>query len=294
MHIETLKTFRDLVETGSFSKTAQLNLVSQSAVSQQLKMLEQRYDCQLLERGSGRGVTLTEAGRTFYAECRLLLERFASLESKVRSQSTTLAGVVRVATVYSVGLHALPPYVTRFMAMHPQVTVHVEYSRTNRICDDCVHGTVDLGIVALPLPKAPVTATEWREEDLVIVCSPTHRLAARRRVSLRQLAGEPFVAFERDIPTRKTVDRLLRAHGVPVNRVMEFDNIETIKRCVIVGNGISILPQVTIANEVKSGALVSVAIAEGPCRRRLAIIHRRGRSLSGPARELLRLLQTSS
>jgi DNA-binding transcriptional LysR family regulator len=290
MHIETLKTFIDLVDTGSFSKAAQLNLVSQSAVSQQLKALEARYDCVLVERGARRGVALTDAGRLFYGECKELLERFRRLEGRVRDRSTTIAGIVRVATVYSVGLHALPPYVTRFIKAYPQVKVHVEYSRTNHICDALVTGVLDFGIVALPLPRAGVNVIPWRQEKLVLVCPPGHRLARSGSVRLDRLHGEPFIAFERDIPTRKTVDRILRARQVAVTTVMAFDNIETIKRSVEVGSGVSILPEATVVNEVKSGSLLKVDLAGGPFVRELGIVHRRGRAFSAPARAFVALL----
>src|SRR5215216_4813975 len=99
MHIETLKTFRDLVETASFTKAAQLNLVSQSAVSQQLKALESRYGCQLLERDRRGRVVLTESGKQFYAGCRELLDRFNAFEQGLRARSPVIAGMIRVATV---------------------------------------------------------------------------------------------------------------------------------------------------------------------------------------------------
>src|SRR5262245_774731 len=105
MHIETLKTFCDLVETGSFNRAAERNFISQGAVSQQLKALEARYDCQLLERGRRRGVALTEAGTVLYAECRELLERFRVMEARLRERPDLIAGTIRIATVYSIGLH---------------------------------------------------------------------------------------------------------------------------------------------------------------------------------------------
>src|ERR1051325_1611924 len=246
MHIETLRTFCHLVETGSFTKAARLGFISQSAVSQQLKALEARYGPPLVERGSGRALSPTPAGRLLYAECRELMDRFGRLDARLREPSHAMAGVrtgtVRLATVYSIGLHELPPYVTRFMKAHPRVKVHVEYSRTDKVCDACVEGTVDFGIVAFPLRRANLTVIPWHEEKLVLACAPTHRLARRRRVRLAELRGEPFVAFERDIPTRKTIDRVLCAHRVAVDTVMEFDNVETIKRSVEVGTGGSILP----------------------------------------------------
>jgi DNA-binding transcriptional LysR family regulator len=294
MHIETLKTFCDLVESGSFNKAAELNFISQSAVSQQLKALERRYSRPLLERGGRHGVALTEAGRLLYAECKVLLERFRALEERLQERSVTFAGTVRLATVYSIGLHELPPYVTRFMKAHPQVKVHVEYSRTDKVREACLNGTIDFGIVAFPLRRSNVEVIPWHDEKLVLVCAPAHRLARRRRIALAQLAGEPFIAFERDIPTRKTIDRILKSHGVAVNTAMEFDNIETIKRSVEVGGGVSILPETTVVNEVQSGRLATVDFADGPFTRSVGVIHRRGRVLGGAAQEFVRLLVEGS
>src|SRR5512145_2340274 len=127
MHIETLRTFCDLIETGSFSKAAALNFVSQSAVSQQVKSLEHRFETRLIERGrTPRGVTPTESGKIFYDECKEILERFRALEERLRIKSAMIAGSIKVATVYSIGLHELPPYVKRFIKAHPQVKVHIE------------------------------------------------------------------------------------------------------------------------------------------------------------------------
>jgi DNA-binding transcriptional LysR family regulator len=290
VHIETLKTFCDLVETGSFSRAAALNFVTQSAVSQQLKALETRYGRPLLERGQRRGLSPTEAGRLLYAECKELLARFQLVEERLRHAGTAITGTVRLATVYSIGLHELPPYVTRFMKAHPHVNVHVEYSRTDRVREACLTNAIDFGIVAFPLRRANVAIIPWRQEKLVMVCPPRHRLARRRRISISQLSGEPFIAFERDIPTRKTIDAILASHGIRVSRVMEFDNIETIKRSVEVGSGIAILPETTIVNEVKSGLLLKLDFTEGPFLRSVGIIHRRGRVLSAAAREFIRLL----
>jgi LysR family transcriptional regulator, transcriptional activator of the cysJI operon len=290
VHLETLKTFCDLVESGSFSRAAALNFISQSAVSQQLKALETRYGRALIERRGLRGVSPTDAGRLFYAECKDLLTRFGAMEASLRAPSSALAGTVRIATVYSIGLHTLPPYVTRFMKAHPQVKVHIEYSRTDKVCEACAGNLIDFGIVAFPLRRANVSVVPWHEETLVLVAAPSHPLGRRRQVSVQQLHDAEFIAFERDIPTRKTVDRILKAHGVAVNTVMEFDNIETIKRSVEVGSGVSILPESTIVNEVKNRLLAKARFAEGPFTRSVGIVHRRGRVMSAAATAFVQLL----
>ena len=290
MHIETLQKFCALVETGSFTKAAALGFISQSAVSQQLKTLETRYGRPLIERGARPRLAPTEAGRLLYAECRDLLDRFRRLEERLRARSDAIAGTVRLATVYSIGLHQLPPYVTRFMKAHPRVKVHVEYSRTDKVCDACADGTVDFGIVAFPLRRSNLAVIPWHDEKLALACAPGHRLARRKTVRLAELNGEPFVAFERDIPTRKTIDRVLRAHRVTVDTVMEFDNVETIKRSIEVGTGLAILPASTVTQETRTRRLATADFAEGPFTREVGIIHRRGRVLSAAASEFVRLL----
>ncbi|HMV50176.1 MAG TPA: LysR family transcriptional regulator [Blastocatellia bacterium] len=290
MHIETLKTFCDLIETGSFSKAAALNFVSQSAVSQQVKTLEQRFDRQLLERSPRKNIVPTEAGRLLYAEFKEIVERFAAVENRLRAKSEVMTGTIRVATVYSIGLHELPPYIKQFMKSHPQVRVHIEYSRTDKVYEACLNNTIDFGIVALPLRRPNIAVIPLRNDKLVIVCSPDHRLAGRKRISIQELAEEEFVAFERDIPTRKTIDRILKQHNVPVNYVMEFDNIETIKRSVEVGLGLSILPETAVANEVENRLLAMLDFSEGTFTRPIGIIHRKGKVFSPAAGKFVEML----
>lgn len=290
MHIETLKTFCDLVDTGSFSKAARQNFVSQSAVSQQLRSLEERYGRRLLERSPGRPLVLTDAGRLLYSEGKAILERFSALDHRLRRGAQVMTGTVRVATVYSVGLHTLPPFVKQFLATNPQVNVRVEFSRTDRVYEACLDGSIDFGIVAQPTRRAQIEIIPLRPEPLILVCSPEHRLARHRRVALRELSGEPFVAFERSVPTRKAIDRLLKEHGASVSVVTEFDNIETIKRSVEAGLGVSILPQTSVKNEAKAKTLVPIALLDGPYTRSIGIIHRKGRELGPTVEAFIRLI----
>jgi DNA-binding transcriptional LysR family regulator len=215
------------------------------------------------------------------------------MEERMRVKSADIAGSVRVATVYSIGLHELPPYVTRFIRAHPQVKVHIEYSRTDKVYEACLNNTIDFGIVALPLRRPNLAVIPFREDKLVIVCNPDHKLARRGRVSVKALAGEDFIAFERDIPTRKTIDRILKQHKVEVSYVMEFDNIETIKRSVEVGIGVSILPETAVANEVRNKQLVALNFTEGVFTRSIGIIHRKGKVFSAAAREFVNMLTSA-
>ena len=249
--------FTDLVETGSFSRTAEKNFVSQSAVSQRIRVLEREYGETLLERGQGRGrVTITAAGDTLYSGAKPLLQRAALLDAEMRQLSDEIAGTVRVATVYSVGLHALPPRLKPFLAAHPRINVHLEYEQTEKVFEDVMSGAIDVGIVACPSPRRGLEIIPFAEEPMVAVMAPEHPLVRQPHISLRQLDGEAFIGFADHIPTRRLVDEHLRAANTRVNMIATFDNIETIKNLVEIGSGLSLLPEDTVQQEVRAGTLV--------------------------------------
>jgi DNA-binding transcriptional LysR family regulator len=288
MHIESLKVFCDLIDTRSFSKAATKNFISQSAVSQQVRALEERFDRKLVERSRG-GLVATDAGLAFYQGCREMLERWGTLGEEMAGLSNIISGQVRVATIYSVGIHELSPFLKQFMKAYPQVNLHLEYSRPNKVYDDVINGGVDIGIVAYPSARPQIEIIPFRSDRLVFVCSPDHELASRKRVEISQLAGQRFVGFERDIPTRKAVDKILRSRGTAVHYVMEFDNIETIKRSVEADLGVTIVPRATVENEIRAGTLRAVNFTES-FTRPIAIIHRKGKVFSPAARRFVDIL----
>jgi DNA-binding transcriptional LysR family regulator len=292
MQIETLKIFCDLVETESFSQAAERNFVTQSAVSQQVRGLEEKFRRRLLERVRGRReVKLTSAGEVFYRESRNVLAAYSLLQESMRELSSTVSGTVRVATVYSVGLHELPAVVRRFMELYPSAKIDLEYSRTTRIVRDVLSGAVELGVVAFPEKRRGLVVIPLRNDRLVLICPPAHPLAARKKIKATDLQGQGFVLFERDIPTRRATDKILKSHNVTVSRVAEFDNIETIKRAVEVGMGCAIVPRASVLDEQRSGQLSVVALNEPEWTRTIGIIHRSGRTLSIAARKFIELLK---
>ncbi|MDQ3803078.1 MAG: LysR family transcriptional regulator [Acidobacteriota bacterium] len=291
MQIETLKIFCDLVETRSFSQAAERNFVTQSAVSQQVRGLEEKFKRRLLERVRGRrDLNLTQAGEAFYEASREVLRAYAQLEESMRQLTGTVSGTVRVATVYSVGLHELPPVVRKFMTSYPQAKIDLEYSRTTRIVRDVLSGAVELGVVAFPEKRRGLEVVTLDGDRLVLICSPAHPFAKRKKVAAADLQGQDFVLFERDIPTRRATDRVLRAHGVTVHRVAEFDNIETIKRAVEAGLGVAVVPRPSVLDEQRSGQLAVVPLAEAEWKRSVGIIYRSDRVLGTAARKFIELL----
>jgi len=290
MHVETLKVFCDVVETRSFSTAASQNFVTQSAVSQQVRMLEERYGRRLLERTRGN-VQATPSGEVLYHMAKEIVRLYDDMEAKLREAAEMVAGAVRVVAVPSIGLYELAGPLRAFLTKFPQVHLRLEYGRASRIYEDAQKGNIDFGIVAYPQRRPGITVIPFRQDRLVIVVPPGHPLARHKSANLGKLQGEALVGFERDIPTRKETDRLLRRHDVDPRYVTELDNIETIKRMVEIGHGIALLPEPAVVPEVKSRTLAIVQIADEAAVRPLGIIHRQGRVFSPAAQQFLECLR---
>ena len=290
MHVETFKVFCDLAETQSFSKAAALNSITQSAVSQQVRALEKRFEVTLVDRGR-RNFALTDEGSAFLAASREILGVYSTLGDRLRELRNVVAGELRIASIYSIGLHELPPRLKQFRHKYPDVEVHVEYRRSGEVYRQVLNGEVDLGLVAFPAKRPGLQADVFDEDELVLICHPNHPLATSTHVSLPQLNGEKFIAFEPDLPTRKVIDRHLRAHNVQITHTMEFDNIETVKRAVEIESGVSIVPAVTVKQEVTSGVLVAVKIKGTRLCRPLGVITRRNRPRTPAQKEFVAALR---
>lgn len=289
MQFESLKVFCDLAETESFTKAAQINSVSQSAVSQTISALERHFKSLLIER-SKKNFRLTTEGEVLYHYSKEILQTYDAIHSRMQEIKHVISGDIRVATVYSIGLYDLPPYVKRFMQSYPDVNVHVEYRRSNQVYEGVLGNIVDLGLVAYPAPDPKLQIVLLRKDRLVLACHPDHALAKLKSVRLKALNGQKVISFEPDMPTRKALDKMLKGQGVTVEHVMEFDNIETVKRAVELDCGVAIVPETNIRQEVTKQTLASVPL-EGNHFRPLAAIHRKSKVLSPAIKHFIALLK---
>jgi DNA-binding transcriptional LysR family regulator len=289
MQLETLKVFCDVVETRSFSKAAILNYISQSAVSQQMRSLEEKYDHKLIERGK-RNLKPTPAGELLYDTSKNILTHLDDLEQQLQQYSKNVVGEVKIATIYSVGMHELHSYITKFMKRYPTARIRVEYDRANRIYDSVIGNAIDIGIVAYPARRSGLQILPFIEDELVLVCNPAHPLAKQSRIDVKKLAGVQFIGFEKDIPTRRAIDRILRSNRTKIDMVMEFDNLETIKRGIEINSGVSILPKMTVEREVHLGTLATVKFSKQSHKRPLGILIKRGRKIAPVMQRFLSVL----
>jgi len=292
MHIQNFKTFCDLVETQSFSKAARLNEVTQSAVSQQLKAMEGYYDMLIIDRNQKK-FRLTQQGTALYATFKEILNLYEKLDCEIQEMRNVISGTINISTVNSIGLHELPPYLKSFMKDFPSVNTRVEYRRANLVYEDVLHGSADVGLVAFPVKNKELTNIPFATDELIVAMNPQNPLSKKKSLQIEELEGVDFIAFEKDIPTRKATDEILKKAGIEVSIVMEFDNVETVKRGLEINAGVAIIPKNTVSNETDRKQLVTARLDNGVHLRPLSIVHKKTRMLTPALRSFIETMKTS-
>jgi len=271
MHIETLKMFCDLADLQSFSKTADKLSLSQSAISQQLAQLELMHNCELISRKK-RPIELTGEGLLVYKAAKDILDRYDQLKSELNALKSSASSQINIAAVYSIGMYALSDYVKKFMLKYPTVKANVEYYSASKVYEMTFAGDIDVGLIACPKRDKRLNLYNFVDEPLVLVCSPKHPLANTSTIDIHKVQFEKFIAFEHGVPSRLWVDDILRRYNIATHAVMEFDNIEIIKRAIEINAGISILPQTTITKELETGTLKAISFSNENFTRPTSII----------------------
>ena len=288
MNIETLKVFRDLIDTGSFSKTAKLNYISQSAVSQQIKKLELILRCRLFTRTANK-IKLTSCGEKFYAAAKKIVLVFENSMVAIKQLSASKpAETIRISTIYSAGIYMLQDYIRKFMADYPTTKISVEYRQFSQIPGDIASGVADFGIMACPYRRLPgITMRPIGEEEMVLLTGMSDKLARKRCVSVAEVDGRDFIFFDKAVPSRKYVDHFLKSRGVKVNIKMELDDVETIKTAVSSGIGFAILPFSVVRDDERDNKLHIIRFADAKVSRPLYLLYNKLRRLPASAKAFL-------
>lgn len=293
MQIRTLELFRSVAELRSISRAAGEHEVTQSAVSQAMQQLEESLGTQLLDR-SRRPLALTATGEHYYAGVRRLLRGYERLEQEIRSLSGQLAGRLTVGAIYSVGSTYLPAAREAFRGQHPDVQLRLEYGSCEQIAAMVESGEADLGLVSYPQATRRLTAIRWLEEPMRVVCAAAHRFADLPQLDLADLNGCEWVGFERSLFIRRQIDSFLSLHHVTVDVTMEFDNIDTIIRCLQANVSLSILPEAAVQKELAAGTLRVVPCPKLQLVRPLGIVQRKSSKPTAAAAALIHLLLQAS
>jgi DNA-binding transcriptional LysR family regulator len=290
MELNQLETFLAVAEERSFSRAAARLHRTQPAVSQVIRKLEQSTGETLFDRATRDG-SLTAAGQLLreYALRLLALRREAA--SALEEMRNVERGHLQLAANEYTCMYLLPA-IDAFRREFPHIPVTVQRMLASRIPEELSLRTFELGVVSFRPDEEQIRTIAVYGDSLALVVSPRHRLAAQERVSIKELGAEIFIAHNVASPLRRKVIEAFQRYRTPLHMAIELPTIEAIKRFVAMGNGVALVPHLSVQRELETGDLVRIPVAELDLKRVLRLVHRRQATLSYAAKAFLRTLKT--
>lgn len=292
MDLYQLETFLAVAEEKGFSRAAVRLHRTQPAVSQVIRKLEADLGEVLFER-SARDGSLTAAGQVLHEYAERMLRLRSEATSALEELRSLERGRLQLAANEYTSLYLLP-VLDEFRRLCPQIGVTVQRTLASRIPEELLHRTVELGIISFRPETDDFRSIVVYADDVAFVVSPRHPLAREKKVSIRNLGAENFVAHNVPSPLRRQVIESFAKHKTPLNMGVELPSLEAIKRFVAMGNGVALVPGLTVQPEIESGRLVKIPVPELQFDRRLRLIHRKSASLSHAALAFLKVVRTLS
>jgi len=293
LNLNALRVFAAVVERGGFSRAAESLRVSQPAVSKAVRELERQVGVELLDRRQ-RTPHPTEAGVLLAERARELFAAERAAEEELRAVRGLARGALRIAASTTVATYLLPALLAAFRRRHPGISLFVASTNTRRVARLLVHRRVEVALVEGPVSHPRIEVVPWREDELIIVAPAGHPLARRRAVPARLLAGESFIVREPGSGTRAVAHAALRAANIQARTALVLGSTEAIKQAVGAGLGLAVVSRDACADQLASGKLAQVRVANLVIRRPLTRLILRGTKPTAAAAAFESLLGSGS
>jgi DNA-binding transcriptional LysR family regulator len=284
-----LETFLAVAEERSFSRAASRLHRTQPAVSQAIAKLEAELGETLLERSSRDG-SLTDAGEVLRDYALKLLNLRNDAAAALTELRELHRGRLNLAANEYTCLYLLP-LLDDFRRRHPEIKVAVQRALASRIADEVLLHSVEIGVLSFKPDDRDIQSVTVYRDELNLVVNPRHALARAGEVSIRQLGAENFIAHNIPSPQRQKVIQAFRRHKTTLRMSVELPSLEAIKRFVEMGNGVALVPGLTVQKELAAGTLIRVHVRELQVERRLRLVFRRHATLSHAARAFLHVVE---
>ena len=291
--LRQLRTFKTVADMKSFSLAAQRLALSQPSVSYQVKELEEALGLPLLDR-LGKRVSLTEAGTVVYGYARRMLDVLDEATIAVEEMRGIKRGSLRVGASTTVGIYLLPAALGAFKKLHPGIVISLEIGTRARVQEQVLLNQLDLAVVGPAAKNSELAIIPFLSDELVVVAPAGHRLAGRRGLTLKDLAGEPFIMREASSGSRWSLEKEARKAGARLQVAMELGSNGAIKHAVESGLGLAVISRYAIALELASRRLVELKVRGFPIRRDWHIVHLRRRKLPGAVTAFIDFLKGTS
>ena len=289
MELSQLEVFLTVARERRFSRAAEKLYRTQSAVSQTIRKLEQEIGEPLFDRTSREGV-LTDAGRVLQEYAEKLLNLRQDAQEALIEMRELQKGSLAIAANEFTALYLLP-VLGEFRRLHPTIKITVQRSLGSRIPDDILKHNVELGVLSYNPQEPQLQSTVVYLDELVFVVPPGHPLASAGEVSIRQLGAESFVAHIVSSPYRDKVIEPFRQHKTPLHMDVELPTLQAIKRFVSMGNGVALVPEISVESEIDRGELVRIPVRDLHFQRKLRLVYRQESTLSHAGRAFLKVAE---
>jgi DNA-binding transcriptional LysR family regulator len=282
LNLHHLRIFHAVAEHGSYTRAAEALVISQPAVSRQVRDLERALDLCLIDQ-IGRRIYLTDAGRVLHEYSTRLFGIAADVEAAMHELRVLTQGRLALGASTTIGMYALPATLAKYRANFPGIELQVEIDNTARIAEGVRRYRLELGLVEGDVSDPLLLSTPWRSDELVVILPPRHPLAAAPTLAPSSLQDAAFVMREQGSGTRSVAERYLSSAGIHVRTVLELSSTEAIKRAVASGLGLAVVSRLAIGTELAAGALVARSLGDLAMTRRLSLVTLAGRRLTRAA-----------
>jgi DNA-binding transcriptional LysR family regulator len=284
--LRQLEILQAIAETGSFTASGRKLHVSQSAISRQILLLEEELGEPLFLR-VGRQVRMTPAAESLVQLGQRVFQDVHETVGAITDRTRDLKGTLRLSGGMTVCLYVFPPLLKHLRRVHPRLEVRLTVASAGQSVQEIRGGRVDAGLLTLPVEESDLMTVPVLREELMLVATPTHPLARRRRIEPQDLSGQPFILFEVGSGTRRVIDRFFAGENIEPTIVMDTENVEIIKAMVKTGLGIGIVPYQAVAREVKAGQLFCARIEGHELMRETGWVYARANRVPRMIHELL-------
>ena len=290
MNFYALKAFLAVARDGSFSKAAKALYRTQPAISKQVQGLEESLEVRLFER-VGKSILLTEAGSVLRHHANIAFQTLDDARETINQLRGLQKGQLSIGAASTIGTYMLPQPLGAMKAQFPGIEIALIITNKARVIQRVLNHEVELGFVGPPVEPVELEREEYLLDELVLIMAPTHPLAGRDSVAVKDLAEEVFVLREQGSGTREIMEEELARMNVSLKKAMELGSTEAIKQAVAANLGVSIVSKFAISLEVLQGRLTTAKLPELNLRRQLYVVHHKGRILSPAAQQFSSLLR---
>src|SRR5271167_4590892 len=290
INLDQLRIFQAVAQTRSFTRAAEVVHLTQPGISKHIKQMEEYYGVPLFDR-LGKKVALTQAGTVLLEATQGIMAFITAAEQRIEELKGLRGGKLLLGASFPIGIYFLPGVLAAFRKQYAAVDVTLDISLGERIVVKILANKLDLGLVSHEVHDPRLTCSEFMTDELIAITPSNHRWANKSHIKPQELLEETFIVAARGAGIRAVVEERLREKGIVLKNVLDFGNLEGVKRAVEAGLGVSIQSQSVVRREISAGSLAGVAVAGMNVKFAHFWIHRRDKHLSNAARAFMSLLQ---